>query len=138
MPDIFRAQSWAIKVPDSWVVDDSEDAIAFTPDGVDDAALIVSAYCKRSKITMEEMRDAIQSAVHGGNVFSEVRLGDFAGYHTAYTRHDEEGEVAWRVWCVFCDDVHLYITFNCSLRLRGKDDSIVDDMLRTVMFMRAA
>jgi hypothetical protein len=138
MPDVFKAQSWALKVPDSWVVDDSTEEVAFVPQRVDHAALIVSAYYKDSPITMDEMRDSIQSAAHDGNSFTEVRLGDFTGYHTSYTRRDESGEAAWRVWCVFCRDVHLYITYNCSLRRRGKDDATVDDMLRTVMCIRAA
>ena len=127
-----------MKVPDLWVVDDGEGPVAFMPPGVDDAALTVSAYYKDSDITMDEMRDAIQSAAHPGNSFSEVRLGDFVGYYTAYTRRDDEGEAAWRAWCVFCRGVHLYITYNCSLRRRGKDDATIDDMLRTVMCVRAA
>jgi predicted Zn-dependent protease len=137
MSDVFRSQSWAMKVPDSWTVDDSEEAVAFVPRGVDDAALIVSAFYKDSDITMEEMRDFIQSAAHDGILFSGVRLGDFTGYRTSYARRDEEGETAWRAWCVFCRDVFLYITYNCSLRRRGKDDAMVDDMLRTVTCIRA-
>jgi hypothetical protein len=138
MSDVFKTQSWALKLPDSWVAEDSEQSVAFVPQGVEDAALIVSAFYKDSDITMDEMRDAIQGAAHDGTSFREVRLGDFTGYHTFYTRRDEEGEAAWRVWCVFCRDVHLYITYNCSLRRRGKDDATVDDMLRTVMCIRAA
>lgn len=133
MSDVFKSQSWALKVPDSWFVEDSEEVIAFVPEGVDDAALIVSAFYKNSDITMDEMRDAIQSAAHAGTSITEVRLGDFTGYHTSYTRRDESEEAVWRVWCVFCRNVHLYITYNCSLRRRGKDDATVDDMLRTVM-----
>lgn len=138
MSDVFKTQSWALNVPDAWTVNDSEGSVAFVLDGVDEAALIISAFYKDSDITMAEMRNAIQRAAHDGASFTEVRLGDYAGYHTSYTRGDDDGEAAWRVWCVFCRDVHLYITYNRSLRRRGKDDATVDNMLRTVMCIRGA
>lgn len=136
MPTIFKTKSWVLKVPDAWTVDESDDAVALVPQGVEEAALIVSAFYKNSAITMAEMLDAIQSNAPAGTTFSEVRLGDFTGYYTANTRREEENETAWRVWCVCCHDVHLYITYNCSLRRRGQDDATVDDMLKTVMCLR--
>ncbi len=127
-----------MKVPDSWEVDDSEEAIAFLPDGVDDAALVVSSFSKDEAITMNDMHEAIQSAAPDGSSFTKVQLGDFAGYYTLYTEVDEEGEAAWRVWCVFRRDVHLYITYDCPLARRGKDDGAVNDMLKSLRSLQKA
>ncbi len=136
MSDVFKTESWALKVPDGWTIDDSEQAVAFVPHDGEDAALFVSAYFKDSEITMEDMRGSMQTVADDGAPFCEVQIGDFAGYYTSHTRRSDEGEAAWRVWCVFCRDVHLYITYNCSLPRRGKDDSTVDEMLRTAMCLR--
>lgn len=133
MANVFQTQSWAIKVPNSWGVDDSEEAIAFAPENTKDVALVISAYYKDSNIAPGEMREAIQSAAHDGSVFCEVQMGDYTGFHTSYARLENDGEFFWRIWCVCCRNVHLCITYNCPIKRKGKDDESVNDMLKTLM-----
>jgi hypothetical protein len=137
MANVFQTEVWAIKVPDSWAVDESESSIAFAPRDDDSAALIASAFFKEDgEITMEEMRQAIESDAHHGSTATEVRIGDFTGYSGAYETNDENGPTAWRVWCVFNRDLHMYFSFNSPVSTKGQYDSVLDDMLRTVMCLK--
>lgn len=135
MSVVFKAQAWAIQISDGWVIDGNEEAVAFFPQNVDDEALLVSAYYKDSEIVMDEMRNAIQSAAHDGSSFSEIRLGDFVGCYKSYSCRDDSGQTEWRVWCLYCHNVHLYITYNCTLELLGVRDEAIDQMLRTLSFV---
>ena len=132
MSVVFKTPLWSIEVPDCWFIDNSENVVALFRQDEDDWALVVSAFVMSSDVTMEMMRDSIQSVAHEESVSTEVSLGDFKGYHTNYTKCDEEGETAWRVWCLFCGDLHLYITYNCSMQRRGKNDAVVDEMLSSL------
>ena len=110
MADIFKTQNWALKVPDSWTVDDSESAVVFVPGEDEEAALIVSAFFKSSDITPQDMRKAIEGGARGANNFEEAQIGEFKGYYATYISEDEDGKTAWRVWCVACGDMHLYVS----------------------------
>jgi hypothetical protein len=137
MADVFKSKSWAIKVPESWTVDDSERAVVLRSQNDISATLAIAAFVKHDgTITMEDMRRAIQSGSNEPRRFSEVRIGDFAGCYSTFDRREEAGDSAWRMWCVFSNDVHLHITFNVAWERKAKHDAIVDEMLRTIMCLR--
>jgi hypothetical protein len=132
-----RSMAWTIKVVNGWKCHDHVTGISVVQaDADNDPALTISSYFKNDPITFSEMRDAIESAANEGAMFTKVRIGDFQGYYTNFTRHEEDGEIAWRVWCVFCKDVHLHLTYNCQFKRRGKNDAVIDEMLRTLFCMR--
>ncbi len=139
MSDVFKTNSWAIKVPDAWVVDDNEEAIAFTPAEEEAAALIVSAFSKHDgAITMDDMQEALRSPEHESAECEPVVLGDYSGCYAHFERHSPDGLSVWRVWALFCRSLHLYVTYNCAPQVRGRHDRTVEEMLRTLMCLREA
>jgi len=135
MAELLETDSWSLEVPDAWTFDEDDETVVFTPPDDRDSALIVSVFYKETEITKPELEEFTRYESTADASLVETRLGEFSGYYSVYTKRDEEGEFAWRVWCVCCRDVLLYITYNCIPSRVGKDDAVVDATLKTLKFI---
>ena len=58
-----------------------------------------------------------------------MTVGELSGQYVEY----EEDNDAWREWILVLDGVLLYATYNCDVEDRGIDDTVVDQILTTIV-----
>lgn len=115
-----------------WKPDPSETCTTFVPCDVDGALTISSAYKHAGVISDEENAEMAQK---GAPLYAEripITCGAFVGLTTEYDEEAEEGKFYLRVWWLYSERVHLYITYNCDPEHKDVHRGVIDWMLGTL------
>jgi hypothetical protein len=134
MAYLLKSKGWALQVPVSWKSVGSEHLAELSPYFEADTVLLMEALGCLDFVKDEMGAIAIRRAREECASFSKVRLGDFAGFYSSCVRED----TAFRKWRLFCDGIFLNAVYACRVSRQGKHDVTVDEMLRTLRYLRVA
>lgn len=116
-------------LPDDWETEDEEESIIlFHPEGP--GVLQISTIEHEDPITDQDIAEMAQEHLEAGAIPEKLELGDFDGIEINYG----DGDQYWREWYLACDNVMLFITYNCDIEDEEKEDVVVDAILETLAF----
>ena len=131
---IYSTSSWSIETA-GWRCEDDQGSIAFIPCDADgEAALILGTFRKDAGVvTDDELRQMSARGAPSDAPREFVTCGEFRGVGTRFV---QDG-VAWRVWWLGGDSIHIYATFTCEPGAIGSHDAVVEWMLSQLRVVRA-
>lgn len=116
-------QDWSIDVPNGWEFEEDGTCTTFTnSQGV--GAFQISSYWKDQTITENDLRDFA-----GGDTLAPISFGDLSGFFAQFT----DDETFWRKWWLKSGTQMIYATYNCPPREFGREEKVVDSMLRSLI-----
>ena len=119
-----RGAEWSLTLAPSWQANDDEDGVCIVrPEGL--GALQISAACKNTAVTDEDLTDFAADHLGAGARTRPVTLGDFSGIAIRCGAD----RIHWRRWFLRHGPVALFVTYNCAEADRGIEDADVDQML---------
>src|SRR6266404_1092755 len=113
---------WSIDVPDSWCVTEHPECTTFEPQA-SESAFQVSAHRKHGDVTDDDLRDFA-----GDTPLKPIALPHFTGFESTST----EGQLFTRKFWLRAGAFMLFVTYICPLGARGREDSILEEMLSSL------
>lgn len=124
---VLETGDWSLLLGDEWIAEQDEESILIGDrDGV--GCLEISELRREQGLFREADLDEFMEAGHAARA---IRCGNFQGRVTQFS---EDG-AALRQWCLYTDDLLLYITYSCDADNAGLDDAAVDEMLATLRYV---
>ncbi len=135
MPEQHTPFPWSIELASGWVVETRLD-----PDRTEFMAIIPKNKDALLRLTTynpdERDIDAVkwvESVAHinrvKGRSVTSIRCGDFSGYTLRFATSDE----SLRGWVMRAGSFPLDVSYRCDLKNSGRDDLLVDHMLKTLL-----
>jgi hypothetical protein len=113
---------WSIGIPDGWRVTEHPECTTFEPP-MGEGALQISAHRKDRDVADADLRE------FAGDVpVTPVTLPCFSGLENAST----ERQLFFRKLWLRAGHFMLFVTYVCPLGARGREDFVVEDMLRSL------
>lgn len=126
-PGVVVEPSWQANRPDGWEVKRDDDCITLhRHDG--HGALQISTAFKDASVTTEDLHDYASRHIEAGAKTRDLTCGDFVGFTLAFGEND----IYWRHWYLRHGNQMLFITYNCSIDDRGKEDAAVAQILHSL------
>jgi hypothetical protein len=128
---ILETELFLLQLPDEWEAEQDDETFVIT-DADEISTLEITPLKKESGLVADE--DLVQFTADlqsEGKKGISSQLGDFGGECYFY---EEEG-AAWREWLVYAGDLILLITHGVEIENKGIDDSMVDDILSTLILV---
>lgn len=124
---------WALIRDAGWSYESNDDCDSlFSEEGV--GVLQFSSVRKDSPISVADLMDLARDGVPDGVGLLEVKIAGFDGVAASFELEDAH----WRHWFIAYHDRALFITYNCPLRERGREDEKVNNLLSTLYVRRDA
>jgi hypothetical protein len=118
----YSSTDWSVDVPDTWHVTEHPECTTFEPTS-GNSALQVSAYRKDSAVSDDDLRE------FAGDVpLSPVSLPQFSGFERTST---DDQFFSRKLW-LRAGQSMLFVTYTCSFAARGREDSAVEAVLRSL------
>jgi hypothetical protein len=118
----YESTDWSLEVPESWGREPEQDCTTFThPQGA--GAFQVSSYRKDAPVTDEDLREFA-----GEIPLVAVSFGRLTGFRTRFAEDDR----FWTKWWLRAGGQMIYVTYNCSLADRGREDAEVRSMMESL------
>jgi hypothetical protein len=119
----YKGKNWSMELPEGWLSEEDQDCVTFyNHSGV--GALQVSSYQKDQIVIDDDLRE------FAGEVpLANISFGPFTGFRTRFS----EGEVFWIKWWLRAATRLIYLTYNCQLSHRGREDAEVQAMLQSLL-----
>ena len=113
---------WSIETPDGWRVTEHLECTTFEPPTTE-SAVQVSAHRKDGDVTDDDLRDFA-----GNALLKPIALPHFTGFESAST----EGRLFTRKLWLRAGALMILVTYISPLAARGREDSFVEEMLRSL------
>lgn len=125
----YATEYWRIHLPEQWQweedIDEAEDAVGFF-DPAGDSMLAVSCSVKDDGfVELADLEDFAAELLAADLEPVRTSIGHLHGLLFEHA----DGDEWWREWFLACDDLFFYITYNCPLPERGRED----DTIRTIL-----
>jgi len=119
---------WSVDVPDGWRVTEHAECTTFeSPAG--DSAVQISAHRKEGAVTDDDLRDFADGAP-----LTPAAFPHFTGFQAASTGSQVFARKLW----LRAGELLVFVTYTCSLGARGREDAVLDEMLRSLSSGHAA
>lgn len=134
MPHI-HTEHWSLEIPDDWQVDHDEETGSVSVSDPDDIG------CLDLLVVMSDDKvddDALQRFIHDSVVdesmsnLPALELCDMAGFSGYSLQYAADG-LAWREWYLADENLILMMTYNTEKEQAGLDDSMIDQILETLV-----
>jgi hypothetical protein len=118
----YESTDWSLEVPDGWRDEQDESCTTFCgPEEV--GAFQVSSYRKEDAVTDADLREFA-----GEIPLATVSLARLTGFRTRFS----DGETFWTKWWLRAGRQMIFVTYNCALADRGREDAEVALMLESM------
>lgn len=133
MPHI-HTDWWSLEVPDDWLIDKDEEGAVSISDPDEIGCLDLLVLQKQDGGSEDEAITSLATASleHAETVHSDVQavnVGQFEGVSIAFA----EEQLEWREWFLQGEEFILLVSYNTDQENKGLDDSIVDQILETLV-----
>ena len=120
---------WSIESLD-WAIEQSPECVSLvSPDQI--GALQISCYRKRRGVV--DSADICHFKAEAASQAPDAEVGEGTfGEFTGFTVTHESDDTHWRRWWLWRDATNLFVTYNCELAARGREDRIVDGLVATL------
>ncbi|MGF1642551.1 MAG: hypothetical protein ACFCUJ_02840 [Thiotrichales bacterium] len=119
---------WLITLPDDWIAEDEDGCVAlYHPDGA--GMLEISADPQAHSIANEDLHALAAEHLDAGARVEATRAGEFDGIELSYD--DAEGNY-WREWYLKCDNLLLFVTYNCDTGDEEREEGLLEVILATL------
>lgn len=119
--------AWEMMLPDDWEYEEEDESVVlFHPEGP--GVLQISAGKYQDQVSEQDLAEMAHEHLEAGAIPQNVELGDFDGMEINYS----DDEQYWREWYLGCDNVMLFITYNCNIEDEEQEDVIIDAILETL------
>ena len=129
----LHTSAWTLNNSFGWTIHKLDHMFALTPPNDQSSAIVIGTYTRSDNelITLEEMRVSLLKTYPDATPH-QSKVGDYSGYTSSFVTTDENGQILMRVWCVFHDNTHLFINFNCHPSLEKQYNQTVDMILSSL------
>lgn len=126
---VLETDHWLCELPEEWSAEQEEDSVLISDeDGI--STIEISTLKKESgEVSEQELKGFAAELIQNNEVTKDFQFGPFEGIGFSYS--DEEG--AWREWFLAHGSLMLFVTYGCLPEHRGMDDSIVEEILATLL-----
>lgn len=134
MPHI-HTDYWSLEVPDDWQVENDEETGAISVSDPDDIGCLDFLVVESdAEVGEQELKIFVEESVLGEDVKTLPALGlvEYAGLEGFQLEYQAD-ELAWREWYLNGGRWILMVTYNTELEQAGMDDSLVDQILETLV-----
>ncbi len=134
MPHI-HTHYWSLEVPDDWQVEHDEETGTVSISDPDDVGCLdlltieSDTFVEDDALTQFIADSVLDDSVQKLPPLETVAMAGFNGYTLAY---DADG-LAWREWYLADQQLILMVTYNTELEQQGLDDSMIDQVLDTLV-----
>ena len=127
-----KTSDWQLNLPDHWQTETVDDSLSLF-DPASNGTLMVSSTRETYDISDEYLEDLLDQHLDPDAELYELELGNFDGVMCCY---ESEGEY-WCEWFLRCNDVMLYVTYNCPLDDEGSEDDVVESILESIQYVES-
>lgn len=134
MPHI-HTEHWSLEIPDDWQVEHDEETGSVSISDPDDiGCLDLLVVMSDDKVEDEALQQFIHDSVVDESLTNLPELVNcdmaaFSGYSLQYVADG----LAWREWYLADENLILMMTYNTEKEQAGLDDSMVDQILETLV-----
>ena len=126
---IVQTQWWCLEIPDEWTAEMDDDSVTIADcDNVSEVDITVIRK-EQGQVSEVDLNEFSASLLEQGLAGETVDLA--VGQGLLFQYDDSDG--AWREWFLSAESLLIYITHNTSIEDKGLDNTVVDDILSTLV-----
>lgn len=124
----FSSTWWSVQVPETWVVEQDEECVAFTASPEIGVLQLSAARNENGLATDEDLLEFAEEHISSGAKLTSVNIGKLSGFYLQYS----DGEFHCREWWLRSGNTVVFVTYTADLELSGQEDPVVDQILTTL------
>ncbi len=128
---VVNTDWWCMQIPDEWFAEYEEDVVTIM-DCDEIGVLDISTLLKEGgEVNKEDIAELYEDLLEQKLIPQETEV---AGCGAKYFEYEEDG-LAWREWYINANNKILFVTYHTEEDNKGMDDSVVDEILETIVFL---